>query len=165
MLFPTAVMSISSRMYFLHLFLCSRTFVWCPCSPLLLCAPQAVNASFIHISSPVPFSLLLLSLPLLPASALVTNIVSRLICDSVIQNPRTMALLKGPCLSSLSKIKSFLVPRSQCHRVEMTGGLEYGGFPFPFPVHVPGTFQALFSFSPGKVDREGLSPTSFLASR
>ena len=70
---------------------------------------------FIHISSPTP-SPPRCSLPLPPASAVITNTVSHLISNSVIQKPRTFALRKGPCFSFQSQIKS-ITPRSLYHSV------------------------------------------------
>lgn len=73
--------------------------------PVALCSTCCKCFPFIHISSPTPFFSALLSPPLPPASAVVTNTVSHLISNSVIQKPRTLVLLKGPCFSSQSKIK------------------------------------------------------------
>lgn len=63
----------------------------------LHCALCAIKAFF---SSTLPHSLLFTAplRPLPPASAVVTNTVSHLICDSVLQNPRTFVPLKGPGL-------------------------------------------------------------------
>ena len=117
---------------------------------------------FIHTSSPTPSPSAALC-PSPPASAVVSNTVSHLISNSVIQKPRTSALRKGPRFSFQSQIKS-ITPRSLYHSVWMTGGLEYSScqvypplLPFSFPVCVSGALHALLNFSPGKVDREGLS--------
>ena len=117
-LLTTAVMSISSRMNFLHLFLCSQTFILVPLMfPVALrWAPHAVNASLSSTSPPPHPSPPRCSLPLPPASAVITNTVSHLISNSVIQKPRTLALRKGPCFSFQSQIKS-ITPRSLYHSV------------------------------------------------
>lgn len=93
---------------------CFQWDVLPPCLPLLpdlylvplmlqvalCCAPHAIKASLSFTPPPQPAPRCSSPWPLPPASAVVTNTVSHLICDSVLQNPRTLVLLEGPCLSS-----------------------------------------------------------------
>lgn len=79
----------------------------------LHCAPYAIKA-FLSSTPPSPQPAPHCSSPPLPpASAVGTNTLSHLICDSVLQNPRTLVLLKGPDL--YIREGPSLTPRSQCH--------------------------------------------------
>lgn len=79
-----------------------------------LSSTRCKSFPFIHIS-PTPFPQGCF-LPLPPASAVVTNTVSHLISNSVIQKPRTLALRRGLCFSFQNQIKS-MTPRSLYHSV------------------------------------------------